>query len=449
MARNVWLLSVNRNVVNSNNVGNVNTSGNVNNNNANNSLRVPPDYAGNADKTHAEGMMPAKPRAGSRTPSRYSGESRPADGTSPRATEPTSGGATLPTSLEYAISPEALLESMFLCKRGTMWKTSVTAFYLHGVERCVRLSRELAAGTYKPRPPRHFVLTSPKRRDCCSIGIRDRIYQRSLNDNIVYPVMTRSLIKANCACQAGKGTDYARRMLVSKLKKHWHAHGCDGYVLQLDIRGYYPNMRHDVAKAVFRRRLPPDVYERVAAILDTQYSGDVGFQPGSQLVQIAGICVLDGLDHYVKERLRVKHYIRYMDDMLLISADRSFLVSVRREIEAYLKGMGYQLNTSKTRITRIDNRIPWLGYTYQLTETGKVVARLRPEKERQERRKLRRLARLVEDGKMTRKKADQCFESWLGTVSRNCTGNGEERKMRRYYESLWKDVRSDGEAQHG
>lgn len=91
------------------------------------------------------------------------------------------------------------------CQRGTMWKASVSAWSLDGWERCVRLSRELIGGAYRPSPPRRFTITHPKRREIVSIGIRDRVYQRSLVDNAVYPVMTRSLVRENCACQGARG----------------------------------------------------------------------------------------------------------------------------------------------------------------------------------------------------------------------------------------------------
>ena len=60
-------------------------------------------------------------------------------------------------------------------------------------------------------------------------------------------------------------------------------------------------------------------------VLDGQYEGDTGYNPGSQMIQIAGIAFLDEVDHYIKERLRIKHYIRYMDDFILIHKDKEYL----------------------------------------------------------------------------------------------------------------------------
>lgn len=75
-------------------------------------------------------------------------------------------------------------------------------------------------------------------------------------------------------------------------------------------------MRHDVCEKVFEEKLPPDVFVMVRDILRMQYKGEKGYDAGSQLIQIAGISVLDKMDHMIKERLHTKYYMRYMDDFL-------------------------------------------------------------------------------------------------------------------------------------
>lgn len=340
--------------------------------------------------------------------------------------------------LEYALSPEGLHEALMKCRRGTLWKASVSAWYLHGWERCIRLSEEIADGTYHPSEPKHFVVTHPKRRDIVSIGIRDRIYQRSLVDNAVYPRMTRSLVKENCACQNGKGTGFARDLLERDLRRWWHGHGTSGVALLLDVKGYYPNMRHDVALARFRARLPDEAYRRVEEILTTQYAGDIGFAPGSQLVQLAGICILDPLDHMIKERLRVHSYIRYMDDMVLLGATSEEISAWRAQIAEWLASAGFELNQKKSRAIRISDPIPWLGQTFRLSETGAVERTIRPERVRQERRHLRNMVRLCLDGKLPRETCDMAARSWCGYARRECTHPGMAIGMERYYENLWK-----------
>lgn len=337
---------------------------------------------------------------------------------------------------EEIIGYEALWQSMMKCKRGVMWKDSVANFNLNGVKEVGKLSDDLMKGRYKERPHKYFTVTSPKRREIMSISFRDRVYQRSLNDVAIYPVMCRSMIYDNGACQNGKGTDFARDRFKCHLQRFYRKHGREGYVLKLDIRGYYPNMRHDAVKAKFQKHLDANVYERATAILDS-FPGEVGFNPGSQIIQIAGISVLDELDHFIKERLRIKYYVRYMDDMLLIGETKEELAEIKDQISAKLAEIGFELHPKKSKIISLKKEIMFLGFKFRLTDTGKVVLILDPNRVKAERKKLFRMARLVAEGKLSKDKVDQCYQSWRNNASK---GNSWHllQNMDQYYRDLWR-----------
>ena len=339
-------------------------------------------------------------------------------------------------SEEDVIGEDALMASMKKCIKGVLWKDSVAGFYHGSLSKIERLSGDLRDGTYKAKPPVHFRITHPKPRDIASVAFRDRVYQRSLNDNVVYPVMTNSFIYDNYACQKGKGTDAARNRLKDFLRAHYRKHGTDGYVLQVDVHGYYPNMRHDVAESVFREKLPDWAYQRVVTILREQYDGDTGYDPGSQLVQIAGISVLNRLDHTIKEQLRVRHYIRYMDDMILIAPDRETLENNKEVIETELNRIGFEINPKKTRIYPLRDGILFLGFRFSLTDTGKVLMQIDPKNVKAERRKLRRLVGLALKGERNRECVDASYQAWREHASK---GNNWKllQRMDKYYKSLW------------
>lgn len=335
------------------------------------------------------------------------------------------------------ISFDTLYESMTKCRKGVIWKDSVAGFSLRGVEKVKNLSNELIDGTYKARPPRHFTITSPKRREIASIDFRDRVYQRSLNDNVVYPVMTNSFIHDNYACQKDKGTDAARDRLKVFLREHYRKYGTSGYVAQFDIHGYYPNMDHKVAEDNFKRKLPDWAYQRVETILHEQYEGETGYNPGSQLVQIAGISVLDGLDHYIKEQLHIKHYIRYMDDLVLIHENRDYLLSCQEKIVAYLASMKFEVNPKKTKVYPLSKGIGFLGFDFKLTESGKVLMFIKPKNVKQQRKKLYRLIKKSLRGEMPKSKVDESYAAWRNHASK---GNSFKllQRMDKYYKDLWK-----------
>lgn len=95
-------------------------------------------------------------------------------------------------------------------------------------------------------------------------------------------------------------------------------------------------MSHSVVEQVFAAGLPPEIYVRVLEVLRRQYEGDKGYNPGSQMVQIAGISVLNGFDHYCKERLHIHHYIRYMDDIICIFDDKAKAENALQKMTEYL-----------------------------------------------------------------------------------------------------------------
>lgn len=355
---------------------------------------------------------------------------------------------------EEIIGFEALFESMEKCQKGVLWKDSVAHFVLNGVEETLKLENQLKTGTYKARKPKKVQITCPKKREAVCIAFRDRVYQRSLNDNAIYPALTKGFIAENYACQKKKGTDAARDKLAEYMREIYRKHGMNGYVLQCDISGYYPNMRHDVGKWPFKKYLKPNVYKRAEEVLDSQYDGDVGYNPGSQMVQIAGISVLDPLDHYIKESLNIEYYLRYMDDFILLHWDKDTLEYCRKQIECALQKDGFSLNEKKTKIYPIRNGIKFLGFIFKLTGTGKVLRLINPENVKRERKKLRRVVAKAKRGEISIEKADQMFESWkshaLGSKKKHVKGKKKRHnaknnthkavmRMEEYYKNLWKE----------
>ena len=328
---------------------------------------------------------------------------------------------------------DALYESMERCKRGKIQKASVARYVLHGVEETLKLEAQLRDGTYLPRAPKTFTLTYPKVRPCSSIHIRDRIVQRSLNDNVIYPAMTRSFIFDNMACQKGKGTTRAMDRLDHLLHRYYINHGKDGYVFQFDIKGYYKSMRHADARACLKRHLDDETVDNIEKWLQRQYPYDIGYEPGSQTVQILGISMLDRLDHKVK--CIARYYIRYMDDGVIISDSIEELERCKEVIESELALLGMRLHSKKSRIYPLSKGIKILGFTFFLTDTGKVVRIIDPKNVKHERKKLLRMSHLVQKGVLTVRKFYEGYDSWKAQAE---LGNSFKllQRMDRYVKRL-------------
>ena len=345
--------------------------------------------------------------------------------------------------MNEVIDFENLYTSAHKCCKGVMWKESAAAFMLNDLEKTLKLEAELQSGKYKAKKPYGFIISTPKKREIVSICFKDRVYQRCLNDIAVYPDMAKSFIYDNAACQKGKGTDFARGRLKEFLRRAYRKYGTNFHVLQCDIHGYYPNMRHDVAKAVFKKHLDAETYRRCAEVLDGQYQGNIGYNPGSQMIQIAGISVLNDMDHFIKERLRIQHYIRYMDDFLLIHKDAGYLKHCKEAIQNQLTAIGFEFNTKKTRMYPVADKISFLGFVFTLTSTGKIYMTLDSSSTRRERKKLRRMVALCRRGKITKSKVYTCYASWKAHASK---GNSHKllTRMDQFLKNLFMECDDNG-----
>ena len=355
----------------------------------------------------------------------------------PKTYEPVRLSTRKTMDIEEIIGYDALWDSMLKCKNGVMWKPSTKHFVLNAVAEIEKMYEQLHDGTWKNGKPKPIKILHPKRRDGLSISFRDRVYQRSINDNVLYPEMTKHFIIDNCACQKGKGTDFARKRLKKKLWNFYSHYGTNGYVLQVDIKGYYPNMRHDVVNEKFARYLSPEIFEMVRNVLDTQYMGEVGYNPGSQMVQIAGISTLDDLDHYCKERLHARYYIRYMDDIFILHHDKNELEEMLVKIKEQLAKIGFEAHEKKTHIKPLSCGFTFLGFEYRITGTGKIIMTLNSKNIKHERKKLRRMVGKAKRGEMAKEKVDECYQSWRVHASK---GNSFKllQRMDKYYKDLWR-----------
>lgn len=336
---------------------------------------------------------------------------------------------------------ESLYKAMRVCKQNVIWKDSVAGFVKNGLANCYKLRQQVLNGTYKIDDYTIFRVYEPKEREIVSTRFKDRVFQRSLCDNYLYDELTKTFVYDNCACQKNKGTDFARNRLECHMQKHFRKHGLNGFILKCDISNYFGSTPHDVAISAVAKRVDDEwALSEVTRIIKSFSQGvdpDVGMGLGSQVTQLIELAVLDDLDHYIKEKLHIKHYIRYMDDFILIHDDKEYLRQCRALIESRLQSYGLKLSVKKTQLQPVGQPVHFLGFSYQLTGTGKVIKRILPERISHERRKLRKLANLVNQGVLTKEHVFECYKSWRAHASK-----GDNHKvileMDKFYKNLWR-----------
>ena len=334
---------------------------------------------------------------------------------------------------------ENLYDAMQHCANGVRWKASVIKYLQNGLVNTDQLRRDLLNGTYKIGKQVKFKVYEPKERTVVAMRFRDRQVQRSLLHNYLADELSRGFIYDNAAGQTRKGPDFSIRRVKVMLEKAHRLYGESVYVYTYDIRNFFGSTHHGVAKAAIQKRVRDEWARRLVEQIIDSFPGDTGIGLGSDVAQYIELAVLDGLDHFIKEKLHVKFYARYMDDFIIITDGREHAAEYRRAIEQELLKICLQLNPKKCRVTPAQRGFKWLGFRIRIKPSGKILVTLSKDKIYHERRKLKRMVRLVKAGKLPRETADTSLQCWAAHAKH---GNNHMviNKMYTYYRSLWRDI---------
>lgn len=224
-------------------------------------------------------------------------------------------------------------------------------------ENLLRLQQALIDGSYKPKPCHQFEIfcaAGQKIRQISSPVFEDTLVQHLVYQNI-YEHFDRKFIFDSYGCRRGKGTHKASNRL-----QYFMGRSPDGsYILQIDIRKYYYRINH----AILRNSLERSIADPALVDLMMSFCGDgeVGLNVGCLLSQMFGMIYLDRFDHWVKRVLKVKMYIRYVDDMIFILPSRKEAEEVLQKCEAFL-AENLQLELSKHRIVPLREGANFVGF---------------------------------------------------------------------------------------
>ena len=213
-------------------------------------------------------------------------------------------------------------------------------------------------------------------------------------------------------------------------------HYADGWILKCDIRKFFAHIDHEAVREKLNTLFADkDIKWLSDTIIDSvSTNGGVGLPIGYQSSQLYALVLLNGLDHLVKEKLHIEGYGRYVDDFYLIHNDKKYLQECLKIIRNYLSGYGLELN-EKTQILPLKNGIDFLGFHTYLTDTGKVICKLRKRSKENMKRKLRKYAKNYEAGTMSIEKIRQSYGGWRSFASYGNTHHLID-DMDKYYNKL-------------
>lgn len=275
------------------------------------------------------------------------------------------GGVRWHTMFEQVTSLENIFLAWERFRRGKLRKRDVAAFGARLEDGLFALHEELREGRYRHGQYRRLVVHDPKRREISCATVRDRVVHQALVQ-VIEPLFERRFIHDSYASRVGKGT----HAMVARAERFFRQatgnfHGT-AWVLQCDIRKCFDSIRHDTLLAVLACTINDARTMGLVAEIVRSFSHDHehtrGLPLGNLTSQLFANAYLDGLDHVVKERLRMRWYLRFCDDFLIVRRDRAMLDRVLVTIRAYLHDeRGLDLHPQKVTMRTISSGIDVVG----------------------------------------------------------------------------------------
>lgn len=280
-----------------------------------------------------------------------------------------------------------LVEAYHDCRRTKRNSASALAFE-ERLERNLRdLYDELQAGAYTPGRSICFVITRPKAREVWAATFRDRVVHHLLHNRIA-PRFYARFIADSCACIPGRGTLYAAERLESKVRSITQNWSRPAHYLKCDLANFFVSIDKRIVRDLLARQISETYWMGLAETIlfhdprqDFEYRGDrallqkvpahkrlsshpshLGLPIGNLSSQFFANVYLDVLDQFVKHGLRCRHYIRYVDDFVLLHESPQWLNEAKAGIEEVLRTqLAARLNPSKTILQPIETGIDFVG----------------------------------------------------------------------------------------
>ncbi len=324
---------------------------------------------------------------------------------------------------DQLISWENLLLAYRKASKGKRGHANVAAFEYRLEDNLLALHAELQDQTYRPGGYVSFYIHEPKRRLISAAPFRDRVVHHALC-NLTEPIFERSFIADSYANRVGKGTHRALDRCQHFTRRH-------AYVLQCDIRQFFPAIDHAVLRATLARKiddprvlwLADQILASGAGVLHEQY--DMVYFPGDDLLaachprglpignltsQFWANCYLNPFDHFIKRELRCKAYLRYVDDFLLFADDKPILWAWYGAIQARLARLRLALHPG-AHPRPVSEGVPFLGFVIYPDRR-----RLKRRKGVHYARKLRRLANAYAAGQLSLDDLNASVQGWVNHV---------------------------------
>lgn len=309
-----------------------------------------------------------------------------------------------------------LLEADRNARKGKRYRAEVLNFTARLEDNLFTIQQGMMDGSYVLGPYRKLWVYIPKKRLVMALDYPDRIVQWSLYQYL-NPIYDRLFIEDSYACRKNKGSHKAAKRLQYWMRQVQRKPGPGWYCLKLDISKYFYRVNHEILLKILAQRVKdPAMMAFIRGVVNSKaepfglprgrtpqdtppedWLYDVGMPIGNLTSQLFANIYLNELDQYCKHKLKIHHYIRYMDDVIILGPEKGTLHRWKEAVEVFLRDeLELDLN-NKTSIRPVRQGVEFVGVRIWPTHM-----KLRKSTVRRIKREVRKISALYAAGTMSR-----------------------------------------------
>ncbi|HUS50800.1 MAG TPA: reverse transcriptase/maturase family protein [Candidatus Paceibacterota bacterium] len=317
-------------------------------------------------------------------------------------------------------SYDNLLSAFQKARKGKSKKVYVINFERNLNNNLKVLQEDLIKKTYYPSNLKKFIIRDPKTRTIHSSIFRDRIVHHAIV-NILSPIYEKIFIYDSFASRKNKGShkaikrfEYFIRKVSSNgqlVKNSFNNNSIKGYVLKADFRRYFDSINHKVLIKILRRKINDEnlIWLVNRVLSNFEINMGIGMPLGNYTSQFFANVYLNELDYYIKNILKAKYYIRYVDDFVILHKNKKRLEYYLKHINNFIPCLKIELHPEKTEIHSLKNGITFLGYRIFYHCRLLRKRNIKYFKKRFERNKV-----LLKNNEITEEQFESRIHGWMG-----------------------------------
>lgn len=315
---------------------------------------------------------------------------------------------TIRNQFDKYLTYEKLLEAHKKARKGKNRKPELIKFNLKQEEYIMWLYTQLKNGTYKHGGYVEFYVTEPKLRKIEKSRYIDRIVHTWIAENFLLKYFATQFIPTSYACIRNKGMHRAAfcvQKYMKKAKQKWGEY----YIIKTDVAKYFNSINKRILVEILGRKIKdPKLMWVINEILFAQ-KREKGLEIGNYTSQIFANIYLNEVDQYIKHDLKIRYYVRYLDDSILIVQTKQEAKQILEFVRTFLKEkLELDLN-DKTQIFKGKQGVNFCGY-----KINEYRLKIRDRGKRKLKLKVKKLKQKVKNGEITSLDAKRCLAGHMG-----------------------------------